>query len=50
MNKKDCWNLFLNLGTVDSYLVYRMFENRSMEEGNGGTENAGLDSERCKYE
>lgn len=41
--REDYWKMFLWLGTVDSYLLYRLIENQG--DKNGGSQDTGINPE-----
>lgn len=41
--KEEYWRIFLGLGTVESYLIYRLMEKQG--EKDGGGQNTGIDTE-----
>lgn len=41
--KEDFWKMFLGLGTIDSYLLYKLSENQGDE--NGRNQNTGADTQ-----
>lgn len=34
MNSNDCWQQFINCGTIDSYLKYREEKDKEIEKNN----------------
>lgn len=49
MSSEEYWNIFVNTGSVDSYLLYRAGE--TGEQKNDGThQNSGTDSKGLQFE
>lgn len=49
MTSETYWNIFVNTGSVDSYLLYRAGETEETEK-HGADKNGGIDSEGMQFE